>query len=790
VAEKPPCASEEGVGKPSGGEQLAMICEDNQPTGVGEGPKLVSTGSKRKHCEVRASKKSRTEASKVAASDEARSNSTESQVMEEESPVIEKASNVSESTATSHTLDQTFVVSSSLTTAGSAPNLGERRPDVTVDHHLTPALNKEKKLVADDFSSKMSDKKLFTDSGSKDVSVVSSHSKVRNSSGSLSASKTDSLVEQPTLTKIDTRVTSSNELIVRLPSRLCSVINETGLSDARSDVTGKKDNLTPQTFKMEDKPIVGMREMDISPRLSADVSDNKDSILRSVKLEVDVTSDNSHKSMNSERNVDYAAGSAYKDIPTSTHRPQYPESNNPIAKSPLNMPPDELLSRDHYVKMEQMRQMYSGGPNSRGGAGGGAPTASPYGYSMDPAYHLHLMAASPEYRNQYERWMLEQKRMYAEMMQNSSMMFPGGVPGAEELKPVDMSSKRPEKSSSEVSHSSPDVRQNMAAATGYKKQDVDINGGSWKTSNESARKSFQSSGGEAPRYKLYNETDPARSRHQGGTGGGSKDGKSSSTSSSTTSRKESSKYDKANVPGNFPDADSQRGSLYSLGKQQTSSARAPTHNFQGMHFQQQHQQQQQQQSVAKAGDSMKHGYISRTSSPALSKVDNMRSTSSSPSLVNSKLLPPGIYPPPDMRGMVNSNPLLLDKDLGAKYANDMMMFESRTALDLLQQRAASLHNSGGSGRTSRSPFTESNPYGGIDPRVDMKCGKDNMYPTMPQGNKDMQQHTSSASSLRGGGQPPPSLCDSPPAKRHLHTHHHTHVINTPYPHPLYGQYAG
>jgi hypothetical protein len=34
----------------------------------------------------------------------------------------------------------------------------------------------------------------------------------------------------------------------------------------------------------------------------------------------------------------------------------------------------------------------------------------------------------------------------------------------------------------------------------------------------------------------------------------------------------------------------------------------------------------------------------------------------------------------------------------------------------------------------------------------------------------------------------PHHCDPPQTKRHVHTHHHTHVINAAY--PVYGQYPG
>ncbi len=67
--------------------------------------------------------------------------------------------------------------------------------------------------------------------------------------------------------------------------------------------------------------------------------------------------------------------------------------------------------REYQERMLQnARQMYS------------AHYMGTYGYSMDPAYHMHLMATSPEYKAQYEKWIQEQERRRREYLEQQKRL--------------------------------------------------------------------------------------------------------------------------------------------------------------------------------------------------------------------------------------------------------------------------------------------------------------------------------------------------------------------------------
>ena len=352
----------------------------------------------------------------------------------------------------------------------------------------------------------------------------------------------------------------------------------------------------------------------------------------------------------------------------------------------------EQLQQENSVQQQQQGQQQQGGQMQQLNSSL-HPTS--YGYSIDPVYHMHMMSTNPGYRAQYKKWVLDRKQMSMDFMRSEH----------EDLKPVDMSSKK-----SEVLSNGREMLNHQLSN---------------KTQNKS-NLGFYSSKEHSSAFDLELKR------------------KSPSCFSQS---KEMSQYSMTSSTDVFKRMSSEHGSYSSSDKGNPISR-----NFMPDH------DKKYSQNIAKQDTSNStQGY---PNSYPVSRAHSLTSPGGQQQQQQQS----------DNRSFEFSRRSDFGNDmdiLGQKYsASRSYNYDKKMSSDKLPQQHHGSHR-GSSGLVSRSMLE-------LD---DLKQGKEKSNPREPY---------SSGNSNEGSQKKMPH--GSPPAKHHLHTHHHTHVINAPY--PIYGQYAG
>jgi hypothetical protein len=400
------------------------------------------------------------------------------------------------------------------------------------------------------------------------------------------------------------------------------------------------------------------------------------------------------------------------------------QTNGALISSEAEITRDLVYRR----QMELLRLQQAGGPGDDFARL--AAAAAAYGYGIDPALQAHLMAATnPEYRMHYERWISEQQRYHQQI---SGIEATGS-------KPVDMSSKGIFTQRSTDRPISPFPRPRGGNHSSGLKHDE---------TRSFAHDSLmhQSSPQLSPRDK--NIKDSGRDR-------------------TSDSRREA-----ARRPNDFGER------IPSLGQQTTGKG----------------------QKWSETG-----------SSPVRSKAKTPNLISSSvsttgggyPSSVFPAPLPPskigsraqvdiGGYPPPAiLGGFHGSAPPFFEPPVSGNFLQDMdsgqqgLQYKDRTLSDAISRRTSndavrpksrqpSPLLPGGDIKTT-SPATWKDKQQAADNNIDKLA---------PPGGVDGP--TWSSDKLASTTASSPSSHGSPLTLRHLHTHHHTHVVQGPGGYPLYG----